>query len=240
MIFETPTLSAEVQQWIKDGKIPLIMEVGYPCSFVAFNSFLKANQNFQFIDDSFPSDSEILTHFTEIPWKDVLIQTGLEDIKALDRNLAFLHTERRNTDREEYALLKTYLERNEDNVIPAFVDDICPISIVKILKYFREIGIDEIIVSSIIDSERRRFKVNELIINIDDIPSEPILEIPDLKMKITQDFDQRFFCIHGMTENVKKLINTTDIEGFYADKNTPYCWSWDDSKIINEIGWDEL
>jgi|SRR5690554_62376 len=240
MIFETPTLSAEVLQWIKDGKVPLIMEDGYPCSFVAFNSFLKANQGFQFIDDSFPSDSEILTHFTEISWSDVLILTGLEDIKALDRDLAFLHTERRKADREEYRLLKTYLESNEENIVPAFVDDICPIPLVKILKFFGENGINEIIVSSITDSERRKFKVNELINNVDNVPSEPILEIPELKMKITQDFDQRFFCIHGITENVNKLVDKTDIEGFYADKNTPYCWSWDDSKIINEIGWDEL
>ncbi|MES2798923.1 MAG: DUF2711 family protein [Bacteroidota bacterium] len=240
MIYTTPLLSPEILDLVKNDDVVLIMEDNFPCCFVAFNSFLQAKEDYIIPEDRFPSDSEIVDHFTTLSWDEVLKITGLEDIKSLDRSLAFFHTERRIADRDEYNKLKTFLEENEDKIIPAFVDDICPITLVKIFLYFSQIGQDEVFVSSFLDDERKKYKITEIIKEINLVPSEPRIESLDLNLKIVQDFDQRFFCIHGNLQQVTEMVNSLLLEGFYADKNTPFCWSWDEKKIINEINWDEL
>ncbi len=240
MIYKTPILSPEILDLVKNNDVELIMEDNFPCCFVAFNSFLQAKEDYKIPEDRFPSDSEIVDHFTTLSWNYILKKTGLEDIKSLDRNLAFFHTERRKADRDEYKKLKSFLDKNEDTVIPAYVDDICPITLIKISEYFSNIGFSEIMISSFIESEKKKYKIVDLIKEINMVPSEVRIELLDINLKIVQDFDQRFFCIHGNNQDVTEMVKTLDLEGFYADKNTPFCWSWDETKIINEINWDEL
>jgi len=240
MIYTTPILSPEILDLVKNDDVELIMEDNFPCCFVAFNSFLQAKKDYIIPEDRFPSDSEIIDHFTTLSWNEVLKKTGLEDIKSLDRSLAFFHTERRIADRDEYKKLKDFLDKNEDTVIPAYVDDICPITLIKILEYISNIGYSEIMISSFIESEIKKYIIVDLIKEINIVPSEARIELLDINLKIVQDFDQRFFCIHGNNQDVTKMVNTLELEGFYADKNTPFCWSWDETKIINEINWDEL
>lgn len=240
MIYTTPILSPEILDLVKNNDVELIMEDNFPCCFVAFNSFLQAKEDYKIPEDRFPTDSEIVDHFTTLSWNEVLKRTRLEDIKSLDRCLAFFHTERRKADRDEYKKLKDFLDKNDDTVIPANVDDICPITLIKILEYISNIGYSEIMISSFIESENKKYKIVDLIKEINIIPSEPRIELLDINLKIVQDFDQRFFCIHGNNQNVTEMVKKLGLEGFYAAKNTPFCWSWDETKIINEINWDEL
>jgi hypothetical protein len=240
MIHPTPILSPEILDLVKNNEVEFFMEDNFPCCFVAFNSFLLAKEDYIIPEDRFPTDPEIVDHFTILSWNEVLKRTGIEDIKSLDRCLAFFHTERRKADRDEYKKLKDFLDKNEDTVIPAFVDDICPITLMKILEYISNIGYNEILISSLIESENKKYKIVDLIKEINIIPSEPRIELLDINLKIVQDFDQRFFCIHGNNQNVTEMLKTLELEGFYANKNTPFCWSLDESKIINELNWDEL
>lgn len=240
MIYTTPILSPEILDFVKNKDVEIIMEDNFPCCFVAFNSFLQAKEDYIIPEDRFPSDSEIVDHFTTLSWNEVLKITGLEDIKSLDRSLAFFHTERRIVDRDEYKKLKDFLDKNEDTVIPAYVDDICPIILIKILEYISNNGYSEIMISSFIESENKNYKIVDIIKEINIVPSEVRIQLPDINLKIVQDFDQRFFCIHGNNQDVTEMVKTLELEGFYADKNTPFCWSWDETKIINEINWDEL
>jgi len=159
MIYKTPILSPEILDLVKNNDVELIMEDNFPCCFVAFNSFLQAKEDYKIPEDRFPSDSEIVDHFTTLSWNYILKKTGLEDIKSLDRNLAFFHTERRKADRDEYKKLKSFLDKNEDTVIPAYVDDICPITLIKISEYFSNIGFSEIMISSFIESEKKSIKL---------------------------------------------------------------------------------
>lgn len=240
MIYTTPILSPEILDLVKNKAVEIIMEDNFPCCFVAFNSFLQAKEDYIIPEDRFPSDSEIVDHFTTLSWNEVLKITGLEDIKSLDRSLAFFHTERRIADRNEYKKLKDFLDKNEDTVIPAYVDDICPITLIKILEYISNNGYSEIMISSFIESEYKNYKIVDIIKEINIVPSEVRIQLLDINLKIVQDFDQRFFCIHGNNQDVTEMVKTLELEGFYADKNTPFCWSWDETKIINEINWDEL
>jgi len=240
MIHPTPILSPEILDLVKNNDVELIMEDHFPCCFVAFNSFLKAKEDYFISEDRFPTDFEIVNHFTTLSWNEVIKITGIEDINSLDRSLAFFHTERRKADRDEYEKLKTFLDKNEDTVIPAFVDDICPITLIKIFDHLSSIGYSEILVSSLIESNKIKYKIFDLINNINLVPSEARIELTDINLKIVQDFDQRFFCIHGNDKVVTEMVKALDIEGFYSDKNTPFCWSWDETKIINEINWDDL
>jgi hypothetical protein len=240
MIHPTPTLSPEIIDLVDTKSVELIMEDDFPCCFVAFNSFLRAKDNYILPEDRFPSDSEIIANFNILTWSEVLKIAEIEDVKSLDRNLAFFHTAHRKADRDEYNKLKKYLEENEDKIIPAFVDDICPITLIKILEYLKTIEQNEILISSLIDCNRVKYKIDDLTKETDIIPSETRIELLDLSFKIVQDFDQRFFCIHGNNQEVTEMVSSLNLEGFFADKNTPFCWSWDDSKIINEINWDEL
>jgi hypothetical protein len=232
MIYTTPILSPEILDLVKNKAVEIIMEDNFPCCFVAFNSFLQAKEDYIIPEDRFPSDSEIVDHFTTLSWNEVLKITGLEDIKSLDRSLAFFHTERRIADRNEYKKLKDFLDKNEDTVIPAYVDDICPITLIKILEYISNNGYSEIMISSFIESEYKNYKIVDIIKEINIVPSEVRIQLLDINLKIVQDFDQRFFCIHGNNQDVIEMVKTLELEGFYADKNTPFCWSWDEKKKL--------
>jgi hypothetical protein len=240
MIYSTPILSSEIQDLVKNNDVELIMEDNYPSCFVAFNSFLQAKEDYVIPKDRSPSQSEIIDNFNILSWNEVLKITGLEDINSLDRTLAFFHVERRKADRDEYKKLKDFLEINENKVIPAYVDDICPLTLIKILEYISNLGHNEIMISSMIESKNKKFKIIDLIKKTSEVPSETRIELPDINLKIEQDFDQRFFCIHGSKNDVHEMVKTLDLEGFYANKDTPFCWSWDETKIINEINWDQL
>jgi hypothetical protein len=240
MVHTIPILSPETIELVKNNDIELIMEDHFPCCFVAFNSFLKAKEGYIIPDDRFPTDFEIVNHFTTLSWNEVIKITGIEDINSLDRSLAFFHTERRKADRDEYEKLKNFLDKNEDTVIPAFVDDICPITLKRIFEHLSDCGFSEILVSSLIETDKIKYKISDLLNNVSVLPSEARIELIDINLKIVQDFDQRFFCIHGNEKEVTEMVKVLDLEGFYADKNTPFCWSWDESKIINEITWDDL
>ena len=242
MIFDTPKLSPQVLELIDKYQDTSIKNYHpqYDTCFLCFNPFLKAKNNFKINQNTYLTKLQIIENFDIFNWSAFIKTTSIRDIKSLDRVLGFYHTAVQKADKTEYGKFKNYIIENEETIISADVDDINPILEFRILNYLKGINKNELYIYSLIEEKTTLTKTDDILNDLENIPSETRITDKEYSFLIQQDFDERFFCIYSNKNFVTKIVNSLDLEGFYCDDSTPTYWSKDDGKIIQEINWDEL
>lgn len=242
MIFDTPKLSPQVLELI-DKYQDISIKNYHPkfdTCFLCFNPFLKTKNNFKINQDNYPSKNQIIENFQVLTWSNFIRITSIKDIKSLDRILGFYHTAIEKADKLEYEKFKSYINKNESNLIPADVDNINPIIEYKILNYLKANNKAELYIYSDIDEKTTLSKTEHLLNDLENFPFQPRITDKESSFLIQQDFDARFFYIYSDEKFVADIVNSLDLEGFYCDEITPTFWSKDDTEIKESIDWSEI
>lgn len=163
-----------------------------------------------------------------IYWAEILEKTGIPDLQSLDRAVGFYHRAYRYAERSAFLKLHRLLITDRPDIAPPQVDQIPHSQENTILSALLQYGYSSVDVYTQFDERRERWKTTDLITNYFGTPSFARIETPDSKLLIDQDFDQRFTYLLGPKHTLLHIVDSTGLEGFFCDEQTPESWSWID------------
>jgi len=162
MILSIPIQSELVE---KDNSAPIRQAFSnFENTFVILHPFLKVKNEFDFLFDYYKRSNkkDILNSCDGITWTEIIKRAGLQDIKELDRLLAFLHCARRTADKIGWLKFIKVIQSN--NYEPAQVDEYPAILTDPTLELLKQIGYNEIIIYFDTDEKKVLYKTQDLII----------------------------------------------------------------------------
>jgi hypothetical protein len=89
----------------------------YEITFVILHPFLKIKPWYNIAFGSWPTKKQIISYTQNVTWAEIIQQADLQDIRELDRLLAFWYRDRRTADRKGWIQLKTMLDTN-NTILP--------------------------------------------------------------------------------------------------------------------------
>lgn len=247
MIYETPEISNEVKKYLDSdnyfGRPILKNYPNFQDCFVCFHPFLQIkegnNDYIKFVTGNWPNKTAIEKHCEPVSWKEIIRLTGINDIKSLDRVLAFYHRAYRFAERSEYKKLTSFLEKEMINIILPQVDTLSEIIENSLLRKIQSIGYDSVFMYSDYEDKEKLYAIKDLIADSNRLRCHVRIETSDSKILIAQDFDQRFTYILGDKPLLTNIIESIDLEGFFCNQETPASWSYYEVSNKDKMDWDE-
>ncbi|MNJ92924.1 hypothetical protein D3C87_105990 [compost metagenome] len=202
----------------------------YEASFVILHPFLKIKDGHDLKferPNNWPTKKQICESTIPIGWSKIVQDAGLNDIKELDRLLAFLHCAHRNADKKSWIKFITSINRN--GYIISQVDCFPEILTNRTLKKLKDLGYDEVYHYSDISDTKKLFKVDNLIDSEEALPEpQTRLLTPDKKILFETDFDDRVTYLSSDKKIIEEIVSTEGFEGFYCNNNTKPYWSYEE------------
>lgn len=237
MVHETPKQAKELLELVEEADNPRDWPIrthysGYESTFLMLHPFLRIKKkhlsDINFETGNWPTKNEIVQFCEPVTWNQILVETGIEEIKSLDRALAFYHCSTQNTDPIASKKLKELLERPD--IIPPQVDNFPEILEDRFLNELTKAGISEVYVFSDIDEKSKPTDIPNLLKK--QLPYHVRVESKSGNFLMIQDFDQRFSYLNGAKELVSKLVINLNLEGFYCDETTLEAWSFEPARHL--------
>ena len=247
MIYETPEISDDVKKYLDSDNYrdrPILSNYSeFQDYFVCLHPFLRIKEGhydqIKFETGNWPNKLEIETHCEPISWTEIMQMTGIQDLKSLDRALAFYHRAYRFAERTEYLKLRHLVEKEKLNIIPPQVDELPEILENKLLQKLSSIGYSSVYVYTDINEKDGLYKIEDLTLDSNGLPGHVRIETPDSRILIVQDFDQRFIYLFGDKTILKDIIAFLGLEGFFCVHQTPESWSFYEIPDREKMDWDE-
>lgn len=230
MVLDTPQQDKIVES---SNTIPIRKHYSdYEATFLILHPFLKKKEGIEvaFETGSWPNKKQILENMIPVSWSKIIECSGLNDIKELDRLLAYLHAARKTADKGGWEKLIDYVNKN-DLVVPQ-VDNYPEILINKTLDCMKQMKYDSVFLYSEYNSTNQTiYNIKDLIDDENGLPeSQPRILTPDKKILFETDFDQRFTFLSSDKLVIESLILNIELEGFYCDNKTRLDWSYEEQK----------
>jgi Protein of unknown function (DUF2711) len=199
--------------------------------FIFFHPFIRPiTIDYElFMPDTYPMRSEIRDHCEMVTWKNFLGISGISNFKHLDIGLrSLIHGLNKKYANEELAkLVADVCELNKivyptEGLFPEFVMD-------DLLLYIKKLGHDWIWCGDEFCTERRLEYTDDLIEDINMLHYErKNLFTHEQTILITTHWDSHFSMLCSDKQTLNKLVDASQLEGFYCTDHTEIYWSLKD------------
>lgn len=198
--------------------------------YVALNPFIRplgiAPERFS--PERYPAISELLGLSQPVSWAEVTRLSGLPDYRALDRALrtqiSGLNAAHRN---EQFALALDVLYA-QGVIMPPREGQQSPFLYAEALGIFKDLGHDWAWVGDELCTERKLYRVDDLIDDPSIVGSHTNMFSPDKSLLWTVHWDSHFTFLCGSRSDLDRVDVSSRLEGFYCVPSTHVYWSVED------------
>jgi len=234
MLHSTPTQDTIVESSDERPIRSLFKE--YETTFIILHPFLVAKQGCDIkFERPYPNKKEIINCASKISWQQILHETGLEDIKQVDRLLGYLHCARRTADKTDWQKLMQVVDTN-DYGVPQ-VDWFPEIIINDLFASIKSLGYSEVKIVSLMNTKEQIVIIDDILKSDEQLPIVSTITTLDNKILIATKFDEAFSYISSTKKIIDKLIKDCDLEGFFCNADTKRGWSYIE-QIKDIIDWN--
>ncbi|WBL13754.1 DUF2711 family protein [Sutcliffiella sp. NC1] len=192
--------------------------------YIFFHPFLKPKSKDLQVN-GFPTTKEIKQNYEVVTWREFLTLSGLTSIQQLDIGLRtnILGLSKEYADQEVGTIIKDVCQKHgllepSEGVFPNIV-------IENVLNAVKEVGHSWIWCGDEHCTERKLEYINDVIDGTVEIYLNRNLFTHDHKILITTHSDSHFSFVCSDKATVKRIVESTNLEGFYCTDKTEIYWS---------------
>ncbi|MGR3763096.1 DUF2711 family protein [Rossellomorea sp. NS-SX7] len=196
--------------------------------FIFFHPFIKPKTiDYElFMPDTYPARSEIKEHCEMVRWKEFLKISGVSDYRQLDIGLRsiILGLNKKYADDDTAKVIMDVCEQHEivrptEGLFPEFIMD-------ELLQQIKKLGHDWIWCGDEFCTERKLEYMDDIINDSNMLNYErKNLFTHDQTILLTTHWDSHFSMVCSNKETLKKLVDASQLEGFYCNDRTEIYWS---------------